>query len=232
MCGRFNLRLSGKELREFFDLFREPVVTPRYNIAPTQQILTIHIAEQGRREGIFRHWGLIPSWARTAAEAAKMMNARSETVAEKPAFRTAVRQRRCLIPASGFYEWQQLPSKKKQPWHIVSASGEPLAFAGIWERWRSPDDVEIESCSILTTAANDFMEPLHDRMPVLIPRGLFGAWLDPEITDPARLRPLLAPPPEDALLRTPVGPLVNSVRNDSPSCIEPVAEQRSLFEEL
>jgi putative SOS response-associated peptidase YedK len=229
MCGRFNLRLSPAELQAFFDLFREPDVRVRYNIAPTQSVPTISVDEQGRREGRQRHWGLVPSWSKTAADAAKLINARSESAATKPAFRTAMRLHRCLIPASGFYEWQRVDNRTSQPWQITTRSGEPLAFAGLWERWTAPDDTTLESCTILTTAANGFMSELHDRMPVILSRELFGVWLDPTMTDAERLTPLLAPCPDVWLVRTPVSATVNNVRNDSPACLAPAVVQRSLF---
>jgi putative SOS response-associated peptidase YedK len=229
MCGRFNLRLSPAELQEFFDLFRAPEVTPRYNIAPMQPVLTITADEAGRRMGTFRQWGLVPGWSKTATDAARLINARSESAAQKPAFRTAMKHRRCLIPASGFYEWEQIDKRTKQPWQISPRSGQPMAFAGLWEQWTAPDQKTLESCTILTTTANEFMAPLHDRMPVILPRELFAAWLDPSVSDPAQLAPLLAPCPDDWLVRAPVSTAVNSVRNDSPACLEPAQVQRGLF---
>jgi len=232
MCARYNLRISPNELQEFFDLPRTPEqIVPRYNIAPLQSVLTVGVDESGRRNGCFRKWGLVPSWSRSAADAAKMINARAESAAQKPAFRTALRLRRCLIPASGFYEWERVDKRTVQPWHITSRSGEPMAFAGLWERWSGPHQAVMESCTILTTAANEFMSALHDRMPVILPRELFGAWLDPEVTDPQRLTPLLAPCPDDWLVREPVSQAVNQVRNDGPECLVPARRQRGLFDD-
>jgi putative SOS response-associated peptidase YedK len=230
MCGRFNLRLSPTELQEFFDLFRAPEVVPRFNIAPLQPVLTVTVEEAGYRAGKFRQWGFLPSWAKSPAEGAHMINARSESAASKPAFRTAFRLRRCLIPASGFYEWERIDKRTVQPWHITLRSGEPMAFAGLWERWTGPDQRVLETCTILTTAANDFMAVLHDRMPVILPRAAFSTWLDPLLTDPEALAPWLVPCPADWLTRTPVSTAVNHVRNDGPECLLPAQRQRSLFD--
>jgi len=142
----------------------------------------------------------------------------------------AVRLRRCLIPASGFFEWEQVNKHTRQPWQITARNGEPLALAGLWERWSPQDGSPVESCTILTTAANEFMSDLHDRMPVILSRESFGAWLDPTMTDPERLMPLMSPCPDDYLTRSPVSMAVNNVRNDSPECLDPAMVQRGLFD--
>ena len=161
MCGRYNLTLSPNELQEFFDLFREPPWSPRYNIAPTQSVLAIRFDEEATpREPVLLRWGLIPSWAKDETIGSKLINARGETVAEKPSFRAAFKRRRCLIPATGFYEWQKQPGSTKQPYHITTADGRPFAFAGLWERWtKGPSPVE--TCTIITTAANDDLQAIH-----------------------------------------------------------------------
>lgn len=221
MCGRYTLRISSQELAEFFDLFREPAWSPRYNIAPTQSVLVIRQATgHSQREAVPMRWGLIPSWSKSLT-GPPLFNARSETVAEKPSFRTAFRRRRCLIPADGFYEWQAITPKQKQPHYITLRSGQPFAFAGIWESWQPPDGSRIDSCSILTTAANLFMQPLHDRMPVILSPDEYAPWLDPELTEPEALWPMLDQYPDQEMHECPVSALVGSVRNDSPQLIQP-----------
>ena len=221
MCGRYTLRITSQELAEFFDLFRHPETTPRYNIAPTQNVLVIRTASlDAPREATFMRWGLIPSWSKSLT-GPPLFNARSETVAEKPSFRTAFRRRRCLIPADGFYEWQALTPKQKQPHYITLRSGHPFAFAGLWESWQSPDGSKVESCTIITTAANAFMQPLHDRMPVILSPDEFAPWLDFELTEPGQLLPMLDQYPGDDMAEHAVSSLVGSVRNDSPELIVP-----------
>jgi putative SOS response-associated peptidase YedK len=228
MCGRFTWQLSPAELQEFFDLFRAPDVSPRYNIAPTQPVLTVSLDATGVRESRLRTWGLIPSWAKDPSIGSQLINARSESAAEKPAFRAAFRQRRCLIPASGFYEWETLNQRTKQPWYIALASGQPMALAGLWELWQDAAGAPLETCTILTTTANTTLADLHDRMPVLLASEQFGVWLDPAV-DPAALGTLLAPCPDDWLTRVAVNPRVNNVHHDGPDCLEPVSVQRGLF---
>lgn len=229
MCGRFNLHLTSAELQQFFDLLRDEELEPRYNIAPSQSIITVGSDNSGAREVVMRRWGLVPIWAKDAAIGSQMINARSETAAEKPAFRAALRRRRCLIPASGFYEWQVIGSGKKQAWHITLRSGEPLVFAGLWESWQHADGSLLQTCAILTTAANRWMSEIHDRMPVLLTREQFGVWLDREIQDAEAVGPLLQACPEDWLTRTAVSSYVNNVRHQGPGCLKPVTVQRGLF---
>ena len=230
MCGRINLRLSSVELTEFFELFREPVwSSPRFNIGPMQRILAIRQNPDGTRLAEPMQWGLVPSWAKDPSIGSKMMNARSDTVATKPAFRTAFRHQRCLIPASGFYEWQKLTTDTKQPWHIFRKDGQPFAFAGLWEHWQSPGEDALESCSIITTEANEFMEEIHDRMPVILSKDDWSMWLDPTYDLPVALTKLLVPCPDGWLEKTAVSTFVNSVKNDSPECIRPVHPERTLF---
>jgi putative SOS response-associated peptidase YedK len=207
---------------------------PRYNIAPTQDVLAVRAAEGGQREAAMLRWGLVPSWAKELQSGAPLINARAETVAEKPAFRTALRRRRCLIPADGFYEWQQSGAArgKKQPYYIHRRDERPFAFAGLWERWTAkdsppPEQFAIESCTIVTTAANATLAPLHDRMPVVLAEGDYALWLDPALQDAAAVVPLLAPCDDEELIAEPVSTHVNRVANDDPGCI---AVQRALFE--
>lgn len=219
MCGRYTLRITSQELAEFFDLFRTPETLPRYNIAPTQNVIVVRASTRdSTREAVAMRWGLIPSWSKSLT-GPPLLNARSETVAEKPSFRTAFRRRRCLIPADGFYEWQVIGPKQKQPHYITLRSGQPFAFAGIWETWKTQDGPSIDSCSILTTAANPFMQPLHDRMPVILSRDEYSPWLDPELTEPEQLRPLLDQYPDEEMTEHAVSSLVGSVKNDSPELV-------------
>lgn len=221
MCGRYTLRLTPSELAEFFDLFRQPEFGPRYNIAPTQQVAVIRQSD-GNRELSEMRWGLIPSWAKDEKIGSRMINARSETAAEKPSFRAAFRRRRCLIPADGFFEWQKVEGGK-QPYLIGLLNDRPFAFAGLWERWEHPQGDAIESCTILTTTPNELLADIHDRMPVILSDDAYDPWLDPTC-DPDALQELLTPYPPDELQMTPVSTVVNNPRNDVPECVEPVAD--------
>ena len=230
MCARFNLRTNPYTIAEIFGLLREPPWSSRYNIAPTQQVLVIRLNSDGERSGDLLRWGLIPSWAEDAAIGSKMINARAESLATKPAFRDAFRKRRCVIPVSGFYEWQPITSRITQPWHIHHRNDELLAFAGIWETWKDDDGAAVETCSIVTTVPNPFMAEVHDRMPVILPAAARHMWLDPKLQDPQALQGLLVPYAEDSLIREPIGALINSPRNDSEACIKPVKLSRGLFD--
>lgn len=230
MCGRYTLRTPASKLAEVFELLHAPDISPRYNIAPTQRVLTIRAAENRVREPSLPHWGLIPSWAQDPSIGSRMINARSDTAATKPAFRSAFRQRRCLIPADGFYEWQA-EGRIKQPYFIHRRDDEPFAFAGLWESWHRDGQEPIESCTILTTDANPTLSQLHDRMPVILPEEEYDRWLDPQLREPSLIQPLLAPWAGDDLMLTPVSTLVNSPRNDSPACLEPPSGSRgTLFD--
>jgi len=229
MCGRILLTSSGQELAQAFDLAEAPDLFARFNIAPSQDALTLTASEGGR--GLSpRRWGLVPSWAKDPSIGTRMINARSETAHSKPAFRDALRQRRCIVPANGFYEWTR-NGRERQP-HWFRRRDEPLmAMAGLFERWCSheTDDV-FESFTILTTDANASVSPVHDRMPVLLQRTDFDAWLDPDEKDPERLRRLLVPCPDEWLESRLVSPRVNDPRNDDPECLLPPTEyQPSLF---
>lgn len=205
---------------------------PRYNIAPTQPLLAVVPSPRGARRGggneaTFFRWGLVPSWAKDISLGAKTINARAETVAEKPSFRTAFRRRRCLIPASGFYEWQTQPGAPKQPFWISAADGGLLTFAGIWESWMSSEGDELQSCAIITTSATDSLAPIHARMPVILDPADFESWLDTrDETDIAAATALLRPPPAETTIAWPVSSRVNNVRNDESSLVvqvEPVS---------
>lgn len=223
MCGRYTLRTPPAELAEFFGLFREPDVRPRYNIAPTQSVLAIRFDENATpREPVLLRWGLIPSWADDAKIGSRMINARADTVATKPAFRAAFKRRRCLVAADGYYEWKQLDDGK-QPYLIGRTAGGPMAFAGLWESWTKGEE-PIESCTIITTDANEAIGAIHDRMPVILPPEEYDRWLDPQ-SDAQELGGLLAPYPLDDLAARPVSRTVNNPRNDSAACIEPLVSR-------
>lgn len=229
MCGRINLRMTPAELAKVFELFREPEWTPRYNLGPMQRALAVRRKPEGIRLAEPLQWGLVPSWAKDSKIGSQMFNARAETVATKPAFRTAFRKRRCLIPASGFYEWQRLDSRTKQAWHIYRSGGAPLALAGLWEHWTGPDGSLLESFSIITTTANQFMAELHDRMPVILEEAVWNLWLNPAEIEPAGLSELLVPCPDEWLERTAVSSFVNNIRNESPECLRPLDGPATLF---
>jgi putative SOS response-associated peptidase YedK len=223
MCGRFSLVQSADAIADVFDLEELPVLAPRYNIAPTQPVGVIRLASQRSREFTYLNWGLIPSWAKDPKMGARLINARAETLSEKPSFRAAFKRRRCLVVADGFYEWQPR-ERGKQPFYIQLEDHQPFGFAGLWEHWQSPDGSEIESCTIITTEANDLMRPIHDRMPVILNRSNFDAWLDPSIQSGDQLYPLLRPYAAEAMQAYPVSTAVNSPRNDTAVCLEPVTE--------
>lgn len=222
MCGRFTLTVDAEELRQAFPGLEIPdQVAPRYNIAPTQPVAVA--PNDGKNRLDFYLWGLVPSWAKDASIGNRMINARSETLIEKPSFRTAFRRRRCLIPASGFYEWkQEAGSKTKIPMYIQLKSGAPFALAGLWESWNAPDGSILFSCTIITTGPNTLMESIHNRMPVILPPQAYATWLAPGEADPQTLQNLLVPYPADEMAARPVSRLVNDPANDSPACIAPL----------
>jgi putative SOS response-associated peptidase YedK len=219
MCGRYALILSGRALAEQFDLPSVPMLPPRYNIAPTQSVPIVRAGSAEPREWREVRWGLIPFWAKDPSIGSRMINARSETAADKPAFRQAVRRRRCLIPASGFYEWSRRGGAK-QPWFIHLSGSRAFAFAGLWERWRPAEGDPVDSCTILTTSPNPLVAELHDRMPVILPRERYDEWLSAEELTSERLSALLTAYPADEMAAYPVSPHVNSPANDDPACIE------------
>ena len=229
MCGRINLRASPAELQQMFDLFREPEWSPRYNLGPMQRMLAIRLQPEGTRLAEPLQWGLVPGWAKDPKIGSQMVNARGETVATKPSFRNAFKRRRCVIPVSGYYEWQIINSQTKQPWHIFRADGGVLACAGLWESWQAPDGSHLETCAIITTTPNENLAEIHDRMPVILAEEHWGVWLDPTMEEPPALTELLVPCPSDWLEKTSVSSLVNSVRHESPECLTPIKLPRSLF---
>ncbi len=221
MCGRFSLTADLGELARRFEFDGNLLdLEPNYNVAPTQNVLTV-IGGENRRGGFMR-WGLIPHWAKTASIGSRMINARAETVAQRPAFRDAFRRRRCLVLADGFYEWQRAGSVKK-PMRIVMESGEPFAFAGLWAMWRDSEGNRIPSCTVITTEANDLLRPIHNRMPVILPREMEEFWLDRDVQDVAVLENALTAYPSELMQTYQVSTLVNSARNSGPQVVEPVA---------
>jgi putative SOS response-associated peptidase YedK len=220
MCGRFLLLSAGDELSRLLSLAMAPGLKPRYNIAPTQQIPAARAADAGR-ECINLRWGFIPSWSKDGKLAP--INAMSETAPDKPMFRTAFRKRRCLIPATGFYEWKATPGvKRKQPYAIRLADDKPFAFAGLWEKWAGPDG-DVETCCILTTAPNELIGAIHNRMPVIMHPRDFDQWLDPKEQDAASVAELLRPFPAEKMRAFSVSTWVNDVKHQDARCIEPAA---------
>jgi putative SOS response-associated peptidase YedK len=223
MCGRYTLLASPEALREEFGLAEVPDLSPRYNIAPTQQLAAVRrVAGQERRELVLLRWGLIPPWASDCSAGNRLLNARAETVADKPSFGPALRCRRCLVLADGFFEWQSLKGKK-QPYYFRLRDGRPFAFAGLWERWSRGEHGPVESCTLITTEANDLVRPLHERMPVILPPDAWEVWLDPAVQLPERLQPLLRPYRAEEMVAYPVSMRVNSPHNDDARCIQSVA---------
>jgi putative SOS response-associated peptidase YedK len=219
MCGRFTLRTPSRDLVEIFQLLRSLDISPRYNIAPTQPVLAIR--QVGKfREPCLLKWGLVPSWAKDPRSGPPLINARAETLAAKPAFRSAFGKRRCLIPADGFYEWKKGEEKTRQAFYIRMLKDRPFAFAGLWESWKGGESSAIVSCTIITTTANSRLAELHERMPVLLHEEDYDRWLNPTLDDPALLQGLLVPYPAEEMTFYPVSPFVNSPRNDGPNCVE------------
>jgi putative SOS response-associated peptidase YedK len=226
MCGRYTILPNAESWPKAFGLsedaaYQISILSPNYNVAPTQDVPILRDNhETGELELALTRWGLIPSWAKDAKFSYHTINARAETVAEKPAFRDAFRKRRCLIPASGFYEWRKVGSKK-QPYLIQMKDESPIAFAGLWETWNNPQDGTIvQSCTIIVTEANEFMKPIHDRMPVILKPDDYGRWLDPTTVD---RKSLLKSCPSDWLASYPVSTCVNSPKNNDIKCIDPIA---------
>jgi putative SOS response-associated peptidase YedK len=221
MCGRYALWDGKRELDWLFGIKISEELKPRYNIAPSQQVPIVREKTPDDRELAFVRWGLIPPWADDPKKLRlSLFNARAEGVAQKPTFRTAFRKRRCLIPVSGFYEWQQR-ADHKQPFFTKAKDGHPLALAGLWEKWER-DGQQIESCTIITTRADSLLKPIHDRMPAIIPREHFAAWLDPTVHEADFLEEFLAPAPAGWLEVEAVSTTVNNVRNEGPELVEPL----------
>jgi putative SOS response-associated peptidase YedK len=257
MCGRFTLRTPASAIAEQFELLGVPEFAARFNIAPSQPAPVIRMrsglsqGDGGRaadrvdrrkkpsgssssvplpvqhRELVWLRWGLVPAWAKDPAIGNRLINARAESAADKPAFRAAMRRQRCLVVADGFYEWQR-SSRAKKPYLIRLRGDQPFAFAGLWEAWEASDHSTLETCTILTTDANALVRPIHDRMPVILPASGYAAWLDPAIEDPQQVMPLLVPYASDEMEAKPVGDFVNSPAHDSPRCIEPALPKSNI----
>ena len=219
MCGRYTLTVEFPILIQTFPQFSfSEIHSPRYNIAPTQLVLAV--ANDGKYQANNFRWGLIPHWAKDSSIGNRMINARSETLAEKTSFKMPYRKQRCLILTDGFYEWVKNDNGEKIPFHVHLASKKPFTFAGLWERWLSPtEDTEIKTCTIINTAANKFMSGFHHRMPAIIKSENHDHWLSPRVYQPSDLTNLLTPYPDDDLVAYPVSKWVNSSKNDGPNCI-------------
>lgn len=227
MCGRFLLAVEPAELQYAFPGFSFPKdLKARYNVAPTQPSLVI--ANENSSKADYFLWGLIPSWAKDSAIGSRLINARAETLAEKPSFRNSYKNRRCLVITNGFYEWKQPTSGKgKTPYHIRMKSGKPFAFAGLWDQWHAPDGSEIKSFTIITTQPNDLVGSIHTRMPVILPSEIYPIWLDPAPQKTDELQKYLLPFPSQEMLATPVSSYVNNPANDGPECINDLAQPLS-----
>lgn len=219
MCGRYNLISDADAVVDFFKTANRLDIQPRYNIAPSQDAPVVRANESGRELALMR-WGLVPHWAKDRKFSYHTINARAETVASKPAFREPFRHHRCLVPATGFYEWKSLVDGK-QPFNIRIGEGKLFAFAGLWDHWDKGAEPPLDSFSIIVTDANEAIKPLHERMPVILHPHAYDLWLDPAIQDPARLQPLLRPCPAGWVNAYPVSRRVNSPANDDPACLEP-----------
>ena len=220
MCGRYAITTAPEAMRSLFRYPDQPNFPPRYNVAPTQPIPVVRLIEGQRRFSLVR-WGLTPSWVRDPRAFSLLINARGESVLDKPAFRAAMRYRRCLVPADGFYEWRR-EGERKRPYFVRLKAGGVMAFAGLWEAWSGPNGEEMETAAIVTTSANRSLQPIHDRMPVIVPPEAFDLWLDCRAFDANMAAALIAPAADDLLEVFEVSTAVNRTANDSPALIEPL----------
>jgi putative SOS response-associated peptidase YedK len=231
MCGRYTLATPNlADVRARFPIGEEVEIRRRYNVAPGDEVLAVTTDKDGRPRGDLLRWGLVPSWAERPNTGLKLINARVETAAQRPAFRRAFERFRCLVIGDGFYEWRRVPSGPKQAFHITRTDGEPFAFAGLWSIWYGENGQKLRTCTILTTAANGAIASLHDRMPIILAPDAENAWLDPSSTDD-RLARILAGLSASQTALQPVGPAVNDARYDGPECLAPPvpSAQESLF---
>jgi putative SOS response-associated peptidase YedK len=222
MCGRYAVTTVPEAMRALFRYLNQPNFPARYNIAPTQPVPIVRVFE-GKREFALVRWGLIPSWVKDPRGFSLLFNARGESAAEKPAFRNAMKRRRCLFPADGFYEWKQ-DGKNKRPYFVHLKAGGPMAFAGLWESWMGPNGEEVETAAIVTTAASREIAHIHDRMPVIVPPEAFDFWLDPNV-DAEMAAAMIAPAPNGSLESYPVSSAVNRVANDALDLLAPLSEE-------
>ena len=225
MCGRYMITTVPEALRALFRYFEQPNFPPRYNVAPTQPVPIVRVVE-GQREFALVRWGLIPPWVKDPRGFSLLINARGESVLDKPAFRNAMKRRRCLFPADGFYEWKR-DGERKQPWFVRLKSGQPMAFAGLWETWSGPNGEEMETAAIVTTTASRSIAHIHDRMPVIVAPEAFDFWLDPNV-DARTAAAVIAPAPDAALEAYEVSSAVNRTANDSPDLLEPLREPETV----
>lgn len=221
MCGRFTQKTTYSELKKIFGVAEVPEVKARYNIAPTQEVLSVREATDGRAARLLK-WGLVPAWAKDTTISARLINARSETIEAKPSFREAFKHRRCLIPTDGFYEWQRRDGKK-QPYFFQLRDERSFAFAGLWEKWKAADGKILETCTILTTEANEVLRPVHDRMPVILHPSDYDLWLEEDVRKQKLRKELLRPYPAEEMSSHPVSTLVNSPSQQGAELLRPVA---------
>jgi putative SOS response-associated peptidase YedK len=221
MCGRYAITSAPEAIRKLFGYPEQPNFPPRYNIAPTQPIPIVRL-DQGARHFALVRWGLLPSWVEDPKKFSLVINARDDSVLGKPAFRSAMRYRRCLVPADGFYEWQAAGAGPKRPYYIRRKDRAPFAFAGLWEVWTGPNGEEMQTAAIVTTAANRVLRPIHDRMPVMLSPDAFDLWLDTKNVDARTAHALLIPAPEHLIEAYPISTAVNRVANDDASLIAPL----------
>ncbi|HEY6896296.1 MAG TPA: SOS response-associated peptidase [Rhodocyclaceae bacterium] len=224
MCGRYALHGPQTQLQEYFSTQAWPDFPDRYNITPTLLVPVIRQSPEGQRVAHLLRWGLVPNWSKDPSIGQKLNNARGETVAEKPSFRDAFTRRRCIVPASGFYEWKT-EGRHKQPYYIRFKSGEPLAMAGLWESWRDPEGQIVRTFCVITTGPNEVMQPIHERMPVLLRPGDFAAWLDPAVDAAHSLGALIAPFAAEGMEAWPVSRQVSNAREEGPDLIRPLPQE-------
>lgn len=223
MCGRYALKTSVPEIARILGAETNAEFAPSYNVAPSRHVPVCRASAEGRRELSLLRWGLVPHWAKELSDRYRMINARAETVADKPAFRGPFRSRRCLVPADGYFEWKAGP-ERKQPYFIHRNDDSPVFLAGLWDRWEKGQDGSLDSFAIVTTSASERLSSVHDRMPVILDPDDHEAWLNPELKNPKDLLSLLKPNPGKELLLTPVSTFVNNPRNDDPRCLHSISQ--------
>jgi putative SOS response-associated peptidase YedK len=228
MCGRYAITTVPEAMRALFAYLNQPNFPARYNVAPTQPVPIVRVVE-GNREFALVRWGLIPSWVKDPRGFTLLINARGESAAEKPAFKNAIKRRRCLFPADGFYEWKR-DGERKQPYFVRRKGGGPLAFAGLWESWIGPNGEEQETAAIVTTTASPSISHIHDRMPVIVPPEQFDLWLDPNADPEMAAAVVIQPAPDEVIESYPVSSAVNRTANDTPMLVEPLTEPEPLEE--
>jgi putative SOS response-associated peptidase YedK len=227
MCGRYAITSAPEAIRALFAYHEQPNFPPRYNVAPTQPVPVVRLAD-GKREFVLMRWGLLPAWVKDPRSVSLLIMARGDTVSAKPAFSAAIRRRRCLLPADGFYEWKQ-DGERRRPHYIRLKSGGPMALAGLWETWSGPNGEEMDTVAVVTTRANRTLAPIHERMPVIVPPDAFDLWLDCRRVDGETASALIVPARDDLLEAYEVSLAVNRAANDNPALIEPLAFQGTVI---